>query len=450
MNIINNFACKTDYVAKDGTIPLSYRVTINGKPDYVKLGRRIHLDHYDKDANWVKKGIKGHTNLVSYIRAEGKKIDDLIEAMTKQGQVITHAKIKKAYKEDSGKVTLPDFYTYVENELERERRETEIKESTASRIEMEMERIQKFTPRLEIHEIDEEWLGRFNEYLIGKYAYNSRYNTLSTVRKYVLRLYKSGIIKKYPFATFEIGQPEIVDIVYLEPEELSQLHDLFDSGTLKDYIKKATNKHAQDFHVGARYQNVLHYLLVACYSGLRHSDIKTLKKEHIQGGFIVKPMEKDRMGRKKTVRIPIRKRLRSLLNMESETGYLFDLPVNETSATNKYIREILKIAGINKQLTFHGCRHTFAIISLLLGVKLEVVSDVLGHSEITTTQRYAKVVDRLRDKEMDKWDDFSSDAATDLIHQKIMASLSNLNATDAQKVLQFIQDLEISSSQETK
>jgi len=43
-------------------------------------------------------------------------------------------------------------------------------------------------------------------------------------------------------------------------------------------------------------------------------------------------------------------------------------------------------------------------VSVLLGVKIEVVSDIFGHSELTTTQRYARVVDRLREQEMDKWD----------------------------------------------
>ncbi|MBK7666659.1 MAG: tyrosine-type recombinase/integrase [Sphingobacteriaceae bacterium] len=55
-------------------------------------------------------------------------------------------------------------------------------------------------------------------------------------------------------------------------------------------------------------------------------------------------------------------------------------------------------------MTFHSSRHTFSINSLLLGIKIEVVSDILGHSELSTTQRYARVVDRLREQEMDKWD----------------------------------------------
>ncbi|MEO1099922.1 MAG: site-specific integrase, partial [Bacteroidota bacterium] len=116
-----------------------------------------------------------------------------------------------------------------------------------------------------------------------------------------------------------------------------------------------------------------------CYCGLRHSDIKTLRKEHIQNGYIVKQMEKDRLGKKKTVRIPMKSRLLSLLNLDEKSDLLFEQPVQENGTTNNYLKEILKIAEIGKHVTFHGFRHTFAINSLLLGLKIEVVSDILGH-----------------------------------------------------------------------
>lgn len=120
--------------------------------------------------------------------------------------------------------------------------------------------------------------------------------------------------------------------------------------------------------------------------------------------------------------------------------FFSELPVNETSATNKYIREIFKIAGIDKHFTFHGCRHTFAITSLLLGIKIEVVSDILGHSEITTTQRYARVVDRLRDKEMDKWDDFEPTIEIST-KEKINKLIPQLNQTNSIKVLNYITEM---------
>ena len=226
-----------------------------------------------------------------------------------------------------------------------------------------------------------------------------------------------------------------------KPEEISKLHDLYDCKELLGYVKKASSKHAQDFHIGARYQSTLQQALVACYCGLRHSDIKSLRREHIQEHYIVKKMVKGRMGRQKTIRIPIRKRLLSLLDLKSKSGLVFEQPVQENGTTNNYLKEIFKIAGIEKHITFHGCRHTFAINSLLVGIKIEVVSDILGHSELTTTQRYARVVDRLRDKEMDKWDDFETDSLSTAQEQIIM-KIQNLDEDQIQNVLEYIKSLE--------
>jgi site-specific recombinase XerD len=63
----------------------------------------------------------------------------------------------------------------------------------------------------------------------------------------------------------------------------------------------------------------------------------------------------------------------------------------------------MKEAKINKYMTFHCSRHTFAINSIVLGIPIEVVSDLLGHSDLRTTQIYAKIVDQKRDDEMAKW-----------------------------------------------
>src|ERR1700757_4206916 len=92
---------------------------------------------------------------------------------------------------------------------------------------------------------------------------------------------------------------------------------------------------------------------------------------------------------------------------------VFDEPVFDNKRTNEFLKVIAEIAGINKPLSFHSARHTFAINSLILGIKIEVVSDILGHSKLTTTQRYARVVDTLREQEMNKWDKLVIEENTD-------------------------------------
>ena len=70
------------------------------------------------------------------------------------------------------------------------------------------------------------------------------------------------------------------------------------------------------------------------------------------------------------------------------------LPIITNIKTNAYLKEIADLCGIKKCLTFHMARHTFATtITLSNGVPIETVSKMLGHSKITTTQIYAKVLE---------------------------------------------------------
>ncbi|MEO1050177.1 MAG: tyrosine-type recombinase/integrase [Bacteroidota bacterium] len=446
MNVSINFECRPGYVSKNGTIPLTLRITLNRKNNYLNLGRKISVDQYDPKLKRIKPGTKGYTQINSFIRRQEVKVDNIIDELERTDQAITFKKIKDVYRGITGKLQTNDFYEYVEGELEREKEETQIKESTLRGYRNQIDILKGFQSKLTVHEIDEEFLGKLKKYLMPKYAANTQYHVFSFLRKYTLRLHKFGEIKKYPFTNFTVGQPELVEVSYLEPEEITKLHDLYDSKELLKHIKKATSKHAQDFHIGARYQSTLQQALVACYCGLRHSDVKTLRKEHIQNGYIVKAMEKDRLGKKKTVRIPIKARLLSLLNLDEKSDLLFEQPVQENGTTNNYLKEILKIAGIDKHVTFHGFRHTFAINSLLLGLKIEVVSDILGHSELTTTQRYARVVDRLREKEMDKWDSFNDLKTLDSQRQELISKINQLDQDQIALIIGQVDELLLGKS----
>ena len=71
------------------------------------------------------------------------------------------------------------------------------------------------------------------------------------------------------------------------------------------------------------------------------------------------------------------------------------LPTYSNQKLNSYLKEIADVCGIEKNLTFHIARHTFATtVTLTNGVPIETVSKLLGHTSIKTTQIYAKVVER--------------------------------------------------------
>ena len=78
------------------------------------------------------------------------------------------------------------------------------------------------------------------------------------------------------------------------------------------------------------------------------------------------------------------------------------LPVISNQKMNDYLKEIAIVCGIDKNVTFHLARHTFATtITLANGVPIESVSKMLGHTDIRTTQIYAKVVDTKLSNDME-------------------------------------------------
>ncbi len=401
-----NLDCKTHHIGKKGDFPILLRISINGDHDYFNTGRRIKETQYDKENKIVKPQVNGSVKLIAFIDRQKVIVDGIINDFEKKGEVATLSKVKSIYEQQTGKVKSDSFYDYVEETIKWERLHTSISDGTLDNYVCELKKLQNYRRVLTIHDIDKSFLQQYKSYILKtlKQKDNTAYHAMCFLRKYTKQLHTAGKIMPYPFDNFQVGTPFEATLEYLEPEELTRLHDLYDSKQLLTIVKKYNTKYAHDFKSGLKYQEVLRYFLVACYTGLRHSDIKTLKREHIKSKFIVKTLVKGREGRLKTVRIPIRKRLSSLLNMDNQSKLVFEGAVMEDSQTNRYLKGIMVIAEINKHITFHIARHTFSIISLLLGIKIEVVSDILGHSELTTTQRYARVVDRLREQEMDKWD----------------------------------------------
>lgn len=76
------------------------------------------------------------------------------------------------------------------------------------------------------------------------------------------------------------------------------------------------------------------------------------------------------------------------------------LPILTNQRMNSYLKEIGDVCGIEKRLTFHLARHTFATLAISLGVPIESVSKMLGHTKIQTTQIYARITNKKVEADM--------------------------------------------------
>jgi len=143
-------------------------------------------------------------------------------------------------------------------------------------------------------------------------------------------------------------------------------------------------------------------------TGLAFSDVKSLCPNDIQiendGSMWIR---KKRRKTKNWCHIPLLPMAVELLNKYATHHYCIEkslcLPVMSNQKMNAYLKEIADVCGINKELSTHTARHTFATtVTLKNKVSIEVVSKMLGHSSINMTKKYARVVDDLIKTDMDK------------------------------------------------
>jgi len=411
-----NLDCKTHHVSKDGTFPILLRVSLNGEQDYFNIGKRIKDSHYDRAEKSIKKNINESNKYERLINIHKVRIGDIIDELNKKGEIVSISRLKEIYNLETNGRKSKCFYDFITQRIEWEKKHTSFKSNTFKFIESNFKQLKGFRKKLSYYDINHDFIEEYKFYLKNDLGlqYNTIYHALCFLRKYSKQLFKLGLISKYPFENYSVGSPQEVELVYLEPEELKSLHDLYESRKLLMITKPKSSKFARDFEIGQKYQDVLRYFLVACYTGFRHSDIRTLRKENIIGNNIVKNLVKSKVEKVVRVKIPIQENFFSLLNKDNPYGLIFDNPVMENSQTNKYLKQIMKIACIKKHITFHKARYTFAINSLILGIDIVVISEILGHSLLTTTQRYAKVVDKIRNKEMGKWKGFRQNNTTEI------------------------------------
>ena len=186
----------------------------------------------------------------------------------------------------------------------------------------------------------------------------------------VQRAHKRGLIKSSPFAEFHIAK-NIRERQYLSEEELNQLMTFHFVDPMQAYTRDL--------------------FVFSALTGMSFVDIRELRKSDV---FEIDGYEWIITSRHKTG-IPFKVRLLPQAQIilkryaKDDKDCVFDQL--EYHAIAKRLRKVMKECGITKQITFHCARHTFAIMALNNGIPIESVSRILGHSNINTTQIYARI-----------------------------------------------------------
>ncbi len=240
---------------------------------------------------------------------------------------------------------------------------------------------------IDITKIDHAFITDYEFYLrsVRKCANNTAVKYIKNFNKIIKLCLANDWLEKNPFANYKSKVKE-VERVYLS------------EGEIQNIINK-------DFKT-ERLSLVRDIFLFSCFTGLAYIDVKNLTKSHISIGIDGdKWIFTHRQKTESASKIPVLPVTQMIIDKYADHPQAINeeklLPILSNQKMNAYLKEIAAVCEIEKELTFHIARHTFATtVTLTNGVPIESVSKMLGHKNLRTTQHYAKVLDKKVSEDM--------------------------------------------------
>lgn len=226
----------------------------------------------------------------------------------------------------------------------------------------------------------------FEEYLKAtkQISHNSIMKYQALLKKIVREAVNYDLMKKNPYSSYPITLKRTTKH-YLSEEELDILFN-------KDFSTDRLNQ-------------VRDIFVFCCMTGLAYIDVASLTTRDIITIGDKLEISKPRQKTGQISRIPLLPKAEAIINKYNDHHIrLFKgkaLPVLSNQKMNSYLKEIATICEIDKPLTTHVARHTFATMALSNDVPLKTVSIILGHTSVKMTEHYAKLTDKKLHSDMD-------------------------------------------------
>ncbi len=392
-NISILFYLKRVKTNNQGLAPIFQRITINGKRLDNSTGKYIDPDKWNSDTSRMR-GNSEETRLlnahldnlkVKIFTAEKKLIASELE--------ITIENLKNALsnKLNRKRMLVPIFQDH--NNKIKELIGKEYAPGTLERYTTSLKHTIEFMQwkynmsDIDITKIDHAFVTDYEFWLrsVRNCSNNTAVKYIKNFNKIIKLCLANDWLDKNPFANYKAKVKE-VERVYLTEDEIQTLIN-------KDFKTE-------------RLALVRDIFLFSCFTGLAYIDVKNLTKSHISYGIDGEQwIFTHRQKTESASKIPILPVTQMIIdkyeNHPQSTNEEKLLPILSNQKMNAYLKEIAAICEINKELTFHIARHTFATtVTLTNGVPIESVSKMLGHKNLRTTQHYAKVLDRKVSEDM--------------------------------------------------
>ena len=378
-----------------GMAPILARITVNGISKEVYTQCRTPVDKWDTAKGRATGRDKLAYEVNAYIDDFRAKVVEIYRTLQAEGFEGNTLEIKERLQSPGkqAKMFLEELTLY----CEKRQKEVGVRitQLTSNKYYRLCRYLREYTKQeykkddIRLSAVSYGYLDGFNTYLQTAHRchHNGAVNILDCLRNFMLYCLRNEWIEKNPFKNYKLKEVAPPPKEHLSKKEIELLME----------------KPMPDL----RLDNVRDIFVFCCLPGLAFADVKELKREHLttdeQGNmWIREPREKTAI----MSTIPLLKQPKAILQKYAfdlhciESGKLLPVPSNQKM--NAYMSEIATICGLNKKLTTHCARHTFACLAVEYGMPIDVLAKILGHSNTNMTRHYAKFSEQLIGREMQK------------------------------------------------
>jgi len=389
---------------KKGEVPIWLRIIKDRKPTYIALGIKIKKEYWNPETEKVRKSHPNSKRLNNYIAKKVANAEDITLKVDTEEVYVTNSLVKDEILGRSSE----SFLKYADKHIAKLKNSGKIGTLNKYSTVIEKLKLKLKNKDITFGQINVTFLKEYEAYLRVdlENSVNTIHSNLKVIRKLINDAVKEGIIPmdKNPFYRFKL-HTEKTEKSYLTDDELKILSE--------HPLNTAYKIH--------HHRNM--YVFAAYTGGIRISDVLQLKWKNYDGErLIIRTQKTD-----DTLSIKVPNKAKVILDSyikpdQQPEDYIFPFLKNDidysknpkilfkdisssTAYANKDLKTLAAACKFNKKMNFHTSRHTFATLALKKGMRIEYLSKLLTHSDIKTTQVYAKIVSSELDKAMDIFND---------------------------------------------
>ncbi len=382
------FYAKKAKATTEGLVPIYQRVTVDGQRIELSTKRYVDVTKWSSEAGKLKGNSEEARSLNAYLDILKAKVYDYQKELIHETGSVTFDSMKNKILgvQERPLTLIPIFQDH--NKKMKALLGNEFSPNTLKRYVTTLKHCINFLKwkynktDIEIKGIDNAFVNEFEFYLrsICNIQNNSAVKYVrNSFGKIIRECIANNWIDKDPFKNY-VSKVREVNRIFLTEEELQTL-------ATKDLRNERLNQ-------------VRDIFVFSCYTGLAYVDVQQLTPNNIAIGIDgEKWIYTFRQKTDTRTHIPLLPIALAIIEKYKQHTNCVNknclLPILSNQKMNAYLKEITAICGINKELTYHIARHTFATtVTLSNGVPIETVSKMLGHSNLKQTQHYAKILDR--------------------------------------------------------